>query len=157
MRRQFHPILLDHMRRDERIWVATADLGYGMWNAIRAEFPNRWINVGVSEQLLLGVGVGLAEEGKIPVCSSITPFLLYRGAEWIRNYLEHEGAKVKLCAFGRDDDYHEDGFTHYAGDDRAFLSLFPRIRCFWPELDNLAEATQDWLYHDGPSYLNLRR
>ncbi len=164
MRRQFHPILLDHMRRDNRIWVLTADLGFGFLDAIRDEFPNRFCNVGASESLLLGTAVGLSHDGLIPVAYSITSFLIYRPAEWIRNYLDHEGAAVKMVGGGRgsadhsQEDYAEDGVSHWAGDDRAFLSLFPCIKGYWPDgVDDLATATQEWLHHAGPSYLNLRR
>ncbi len=161
MRRDFHPILLDHMRRDPRIWLITPDLGYKMLDSVFAEFPDRCHNVGAAEQLALGVAVGLADEDKIPVVYSITPFLLYRPAEWIRNYLQHENANVKLLAAGRyengTEDYSADGHTHHAGGDREFLSLFPAIRGFWPDtVADLPRVTEEWLT-PGPAYLNLRR
>ncbi len=161
MRRDFHPILLDHMRRDPRIWLVTPDLGYRMLDSIFAEFPDRAINCGAAEQLALGIAVGLADEGKIPVVYSITPFLLYRPAEWIRNYLQHENANVKLLAAGRHEGDHDcygnDGFTHKAEGDRAFLSLFPNIRGYWPDtVADLPRVTEEWLT-PGPAYLNLRR
>lgn len=162
MRRDFHPLLLDHMRKDERIVVLVADLGYKMFDQIAAEFPNRFYNVGAAEQLALGVAVGLADEGKIPIVYSITPFLLYRPAEWIRNYLDYEKANVKLLAAGRyengKEDYGHDGHSHWSQGDRAFLSLFPNIIGFWPNtVAELPTVTEQWLYHKGPAYLNLRR
>jgi transketolase len=158
MRREFHPILLQHMRQDPRIHVLTWDLGYGMFNAISAEFPERFHNVGASEQLLVGAGVGLALAGKIPVCFSITPFLLGRPFEWHRNYIDHEGIPVKLLGGGRGGDYSEDGMTHHAYDDREIVSIFPRIISFWPEtVAELPEVTEQWLYNEKPSYLNLKR
>lgn len=157
MRRDFHPILLDHMRRDPRVWLITPDLGYKMLDTCFAEFPDRSINCGAAEQLALGIAVGLADEGKIPVVYSITPFLLFRPAEWIRNYLNHERANVKLLAAGRDWDYQNDGFTHWAHDDKAFLSLFPQIRGYWPDtVADLPRVAEEWL-KEGPAYLNLRR
>ncbi len=161
MRRDFHPILLDHMRRDPRIWLICPDLGYRMLDACFAEFPDRCVNVGAAECLALGAAVGLADEGKIPMVYSITPFLLYRPAEWLRNYLDHEHANVKLLAAGRYEDgkdcYDHDGFTHHAKGDREFLSLFPNIRGFWPDtVADLPRVTEEWLT-PGPAYLNLRR
>lgn len=161
MRRDFHPLLLDHMRRDSRIWLITPDLGFKMLDACFAEFPDRCWNVGAAEQLALGAAVGLADEGKIPVVYSITPFLLYRPAEWIRNYLQHEGANVKLLAAGRCENGHEcydrDGFTHHGVGDREFLSLFPAIRGYWPtSVEELPAVTEQWL-QPGPAYLNLKR
>ena len=78
MRRCFADILYQHMARNKDIWVLTADLGYKMWDMIRDDYPKRFINVGASEQAMMGMAVGLALEGKVPIVYSITPFLLYR-------------------------------------------------------------------------------
>jgi transketolase len=112
-RRLFADLLYEEMKKDERIWLITADLGFMMYNEIRKDFPGRIINVGAAEQLMLGVGVGLALQGKRPFCYSITPFLLYRPLEWIRNYLAHERVEVKLVGSGLEDDYKHDGFSHH--------------------------------------------
>lgn len=157
-RRNFHPILLNHMRKDPRIVVLTADLGYGMWTQIEKEFPDRFVNVGAAEQLLIGAGVGLALSGKISVCFSMPPFLLYRSAEFIRNYLNHEKIPVKLVGGGRNSDYEHQGFTHYAGDDIDILRIFPNIEAFWPNSsEEMERDVGKWLYNGKPSYLNLKR
>lgn len=146
------------MSRDDRIFVLTADLGYKMWDNIRRDYPHRFYNVGVSEQLLIGAGIGLAQSGKIPVCFSITPFLLKRPFEWIDNYLEHEHAPVKLLGGGRDKDYHEDGYSHDASNAKSILDIWPHIRQFWPEnMEELREDVREWLYCDGPAFLSLKR
>lgn len=158
MRRQFHPILLKYMREDKRIHVVTGDLGYKMFDAIQEEFPDRFHNVGAREQLAAGVCVGLAMSHKIPVFYSITPFALWRPAEWLRNYLNHEKWPVKICGGGRGQDYIHDQFTHFCGDDKDILAALPNIRGFWPEsIDDLSWATEEWLYHNEPAYLNLKR
>ena len=166
MRRDFHPILLDYMKKDDRICIVVADLGYKMMDNIFTEFPDRCWNVGACEQLMLGAAVGLAEEGLIPVTYTITPFY-WRAAEWIRNYLDHERVPVKMigaCRGGMTpegkafEDYHHDGFTHHAADDVKLFSCFPNVSTFWPDtVADLPKATEKWLYNDGPSYLNLRR
>lgn len=162
MRRDFHPLLLAHMRANPRIWLIVPDLGYRMLDTCFAEFPERCHNVGAAEQAAMGIAVGLADEGLIPVVYSITPFLLYRPAEWIRNYLGRENAGVKLLAAGRHEggveDYAHDGFTHHAKGDAEFLALFPDIACYWPAtVDDLQSDVDDWLLKPGPAYLNLRR
>lgn len=161
MRRDFHPILLDHMRRDPRIWLIVPDLGYRMLDACFSEFPDRCWNCGAAEQAALGIAVGLADEGKTPIVYSITPFITFQPASWIRNYLHHENANVKLLAAGRHENgkecYDHDGFTHHAQGDREFLALFPNIRAYWPEtVADLPSVTEQWL-QPGPAYLNLRR
>lgn len=158
MRRTFHPLLLAAMRADPRIHLLTADLGYGMWDAIRAEFPDRYLNVMADEQLLLGTACAWATEGRIPVAYSITPFLLKRPFEWIDHYLNHEGIPVKLLGGGRLREYREDGHTHDCSDDRAIMALWPRITPFWPADEAaLPAAVAAWLATPGPSYLNLSR
>ena len=104
----FAAALHDEMEKDDRIWLLTGDLGYGMLDQIRDDFPERYLNVGASEQLLIGAGVGLALSGKIPFCYSITTFLIYRAFEWHRNYLNHEKIPVMLIGSGYEDDYSHD-------------------------------------------------
>lgn len=158
MRREFHPLLLEYMRKDERIVVIVGDLGFGMWDKIKEEFPTRFFNANAAEQAMLGMGVGFALEGFIPVCYSITPFLLYRPAEFIRNYLNHEQIPVKLLGGGRSKDYHDEGFTHYCGDDIDLMGTWPNIRAYWPKsVADLPAVTDEWLYNNRPAYLNLKR
>ena len=158
MRRDFHPILLRHMREDPRIVVLVGDLGYKMFDSIAAEFPNRFWNVGAAEQLLLAAGIGLAEEGKIPVLYSITPFLLKRPIELIDLYVNHESVPVKLLGGGRGKDYHEDGPSHDATGDDTLLNLWPNIHGYWPTtVAELPDVVDTWLNDPAPAYLNLKR
>ena len=75
MRRQFVSYLIDEMRKNDRILLLTGDLGYGLFDDLKQEFPDRFTNVGSCEQLMIGMAVGLSYEGWIPICYSITPFL----------------------------------------------------------------------------------
>ena len=90
MRRDFAKKIYDLMNKDDRIYLITADLGYGVLNDIRRDFPNRSTNVGSCEFLMVGMAIGLEQSGYIPICYSITPFLLYRPFELLRNYLNNE-------------------------------------------------------------------
>src|SRR5258708_5893291 len=96
MRPLFAACLYNHMKKNKDIYVVVNDLGFGMWDNIREDFPDRFINVGAAEQTQIGVGTGLALSGKIPIVYSISTFLLYRPFETIRNYLHHEKIPVKL-------------------------------------------------------------
>lgn len=144
------------MATDSRIFLITADLGYGILDDIRRDFPDRAVNVGSCEQLMIGTAVGLANSGFVPVCYSITPFLLYRPFEMIRNYVNHEKLNVKLVGSGRDKDYAHDGITHWAEDDLAIMKCLSNISLFKPK-----ELTEDvfktFLFSDKPTYLNLSR
>jgi transketolase len=158
MRRTFADLVYEEMQRRPEIYVLTGDLGYMMWDSIRNDFSNRFYNVGCAEQLLMGCGVGLALEGKLPIVYSITPFLLYRPFEFIRNYLHHENVNVKLAGSGRGQDYYKDGFSHWAEEDRQILSVFPNIKVFYPETtEDLKVCFCEFLNCSEPSYINLKR
>jgi len=159
MRKQFSELLHEMMSEDEKIVLLTGDLGYGLWDRIRIDYPSRFYNVGSSEQLMMGMAVGMAMENKIPVVYSITSFLLYRPFEYIRNYLEHEGWPVKLIGGGRDRDYGYLGFSHWAEEDKQVMTCLPNIDSYWPddigEMSLIAgKAIKDT---SGPSYINLKR
>ena len=81
MRAVFAKNIHSEMKKNSDIWVIVNDLGYKMWDDVRRDFPERFINTGAAEQSMIGIAVGLALEGKIPVVYSITTFLLYRPFE----------------------------------------------------------------------------
>jgi len=158
MRRHFVKLIKEKMNEDEKIHLITADLGYGMFNDFDDLYKDRFHNVGAAEQLMVGCAIGLAQEGKIPLCYSITPFLLYRPFELIRNYLQHERCNVKLIGAGRDNDYSHDGISHWAHDDEDIIGRFFSIDIYKPrDNDELDGCFNKMLYSGAPSYLNLRR
>jgi len=138
--------------------LITADLGYGMFDKIRDNIPDQYFNVGASELLAVTTAVGMAEEGKVPFVYSITPFLLFRGAEGIRNYINHEQVPVNLIASGRDQDYEHDGFSHFAGDDKKLMEVFPNIQPYWPMTKSDMKYIVNWCVTTPvPKYINLKR
>ena len=155
-RREFVNLIINEMNKNEKIFLLTGDLGFGLFDDIRKKFPNRFINVGSCEQLMIGLAVGLSYEGWIPLCYSITPFLLYRPFEFIRNYLNHELANVKLVGGGRDKDYKNLGFSHWAEDDVKIISSLENIEIYKPEKMS-SEIFNDFIYNNKPSYINLIR
>ena len=158
MRRYFANLLHEKMKKDKEIVVLTADLGYGLWDKIRDDYPERFYNVGSSEHLMMSMATGLTMDGKIPVVYSITPFLLYRPFEVIRNYVDHERIPVKLVGGGRDQDYGYLGFSHWAEDDKRIMSCFDNIGVFHPEDESeLYNMFDFFIESQVPQYLNLRR
>ncbi len=158
MRGHFVYELYNHMVKDEKIFVITADLGYGMFDKIRDDFPDRFLNTGAAEQAAMGIAVGLAEEGKIPVIYSITTFLLYRPYETIRNYIDHEQIPVKLIGGGRDKDYSHDGWSHHSTDAKKVLDAFPNITKRFPDSkEEMVQLTKQVLYSGKSEFLSLKR
>lgn len=158
MRQVFFKALHDQMAKNEDIFFITGDLGYFLADSIRLDFGNRFINTGAAEQTMMGVAVGLALEGKIPFVYSITPFLLYRPFETIRNYINHEKIPVKMIGSGRDKDYSHDGPSHWAEDDRKVMSNWPAINAYWPvQNEVINDLVAKAVNHKEPYYINLKR
>ena len=158
MRRDFAKLVYEEMKVNQDIYVITGDLGYGLWDNVKEDFPSRFYNVGSSEMAMMGMAVGLAMDGKIPYVYSITPFVLYRPFEMIRNYLDHEKIPVNLIGGGRDKDYGYLGFSHWSEDDKIIMQSFEKVVKFHPENDiQLNEAFQVSLQKKFPTYINLRR
>ena len=84
-RQKFKELFTEEMKQNDNIILLVGDVGYKIFDHLREEFPSRVINAGASEQLMIGMAAGLAMDGKIPVCYSITPFVLYRPFEFLRN------------------------------------------------------------------------
>lgn len=158
MRGYFAYFIWQEMKKNKNIYVLVNDLGFGMWDRVRKDFPDRFINVGAAEQSQLGLAVGLALEGKIPVCYSITSFLLFRPFEIIRNYIDFEKIPVKLIAAGRDKDYLHDGFSHWAQEDKQILNIFKNIKAVWPkDKKEISNLVKQMLKSNKPWYINLSR
>jgi len=157
VRKKFINLLYKEMKINEKIVVILGDLGYGHFDKIRKEFPDRVFNPGAAEQLMLAMAVGLSLEGKIPVCYSMTPFVIYRPFEVIRTYIDYEKIPVILAAAGRDKDYASAGWSHWATDDKEHLSGFKNIAKSWFNEHELEENFENIIETQVPYYVNLSR
>lgn len=158
MRSKFAEEVYAQMEKNKKIWLITGDLGYKMWDRVRLDFPDRFINVGAAEQAMIGIAVGLSLRGMIPIVYSITTFLLYRPFETIRNYLNFEGIPVKLIGSGRNKDYLLDGFSHWADEDKKIMKILSNIESRWPKSEaELPSIVKEMIKSKKPWYINLKR
>ena len=158
MRRDFADLLHIEMSINPDIYLITGDLGYGLWDKVRDDYPDRFFNVGSSEMAMMGMAIGLAMDGKIPYVYSITPFAIYRPFEMIRNYLDHENIPVNIIGGGRDKDYGYLGFSHWSHDDKRIMGVFDNVKSFYPEyISDLNTAMSYSLSKKHPTYINLKR
>lgn len=150
--------LYNQMLKNNNIWVVVGDLGYKMFDFIRRDFSNRFINVGSAEQAMIGIAIGLALQNKIPFVYSITPFLIYRPFETLRNYLHHEKIAIRMVASGRNKDYRHDGISHWAQEDKKLMSILKNIEARWPQTnEEIPRLVREMVNIDKPWYINLRR
>ena len=156
MRKEFAHLLHTEMNTNLDIYLITGDLGYGLWDKVKNDYPDRFYNVGSSEMAMMGATIGLAMDGKIPIVYSITPFAIYRPFEFIRNYLHHERIPVKILGGGRNKDYGYLGFSHWAEEDIDVLSVLNNIKLYKPK-EFTIDIFKEFLYNTFPSYLNLSK
>ncbi len=132
MRAAFVQTLIELADADSRILLLTGDLGYSVLEPFAARFPNRFFNVGVAEQNMVGVATGLAEGGFIPFVYSIVTFAALRPYEFIRNGPVLHQLPVRIVGVGGGFEYGHAGPTHYGLEDIAIMRAQPGITCIAP-------------------------
>ena len=120
MRKRFYGLAADALDEDERVAMVFAEIGVG-------EMPKhpRMFNVGIREQLMIGVAAGLALEGYRPVVHSYTPFVVERPYEQIKLDLGHQDVGAVLVSTGASYDSAYSGRTHQAPEDVAVMAALP--------------------------------
>jgi len=156
LRAAFVRALVDAAEHDETVVLLTADLGFMALEPFRDRFPDRFYNVGVAEQNMVGVATGLAEAGFTPYCYSIVPFAVLRPFEFIRNGPVAHKLPVRIAGVGGGLEYGKNGPTHYGTEDVGAMRLLPGMAVVAPadpaQTATAMAALADW---PGPAYLRL--
>jgi len=121
MRKAFINTLIKEAEKDKRIFLLTGDLGFSVLEEFQKKFPDRFFDMGVAEQNMIGVAAGLALSGKIVFAYSIVPFVTMRCFEQIRNDLCYQNLNVRLIGIGGGVAYGTAGATHYALEDVSIM------------------------------------
>jgi transketolase len=156
MRERFASVTSRLLREDPHPAVVLADIGVAQfWRAMRRH-PDRVINVGIREQLLIGVASGLALAGMRPIAHSYAPFLVQRPFEQIKLDLAHQGVGAVLVSIGASYDASGEGRTHQAPEDVAMLATLPGWEIHVPGHPDEAELLlRHAVAGDGNVYLRL--
>jgi transketolase len=158
MRTAFIEGLLALAEDDPAIWLLNADLGFSVLEVFRDRFPDRYVNVGVAEQNMIGVAAGLAMSGCKVFVYSIGNFPTQRCLEQIRVDVCYHRAHVVVVAVGGGFSYGSQGYTHHAIEDLAVMRSLPGMRVAAPADPH---ETRSLLGHlaavPGPGYLRLGR
>lgn len=156
MRTAFVTTLVDLARRDDRIVLLTGDLGFMALEPFRDAFPDRFVNMGVAEQNMIGVATGLADAGFVPFCYSIVPFAVFRPYEFIRDGPVLHGLPVRIVGMGGGFEYGTAGPTHYGLEDVGAMQLLQDMAVVAPadpaQAATAVAALGQW---PGPAYLRL--
>ena len=158
MRNAFVRALQIAARADPRLVLLTGDLGYKIFDGFAAEFPGRFINVGVAEANLIGASAGLALGGLRPFAYSIAPFATLRCLEQIRNDVCYPHLPVTIVGVGGGYSYGHNGPTHHALEDVAIMRVLPNMTVVCPGDPVETEvAVRAVAVEAGPTYLRLGR
>jgi transketolase len=156
MRAEFADELLALARTDPRIVLLTGDLGFAVLEPFAHEFPDRFFNVGVAEQNMLGIATGMAEAGYIPFAYSIATFASMRGYEFLRNGAALHELPVRVVGMGGGLDYGHNGVTHYALEDVGIMRVQPSVTVVAPaDAEQARVALRATSELTGPVYFRL--
>jgi len=148
------------MRENNKIFFTSADFGSPVLDKIRADFPDRFVNVGIAEQNLINISAGLALEGYTVFAYAIAPFITMRCFEQIRVSLallsEVRPMNVNLIGVGAGYSYVVSGPTHQCYEDITLMRALPNFQVLSPADHVSADALFDKCIGTlGPKYLRF--
>lgn len=152
--KSFFEVLLELGEADPNVFVVSQDMG--SVGPFAQRFPERAIDVGITEQNLVGVAAGLAIRGKLPFVYGMAPFVTMRAFEQIRTDLAYNGRNVKILAVFTGLAAGAWGATHHALEDIALMRAIPGMTVIAPaDMHETERAVRAAAAHPGPVYLRL--
>ncbi len=157
MRDTFARTLYQVGRQDPRVFIVVADISpAGSMAKFREEFPERFVNVGVAEQSMIGLCAGLALRGCKPFAYTIATFSLYRPFEQVRDDLCYQNVPATVVGIGGGVTYSTLGGTHHSQEDIAVMGAIPNMAIIAPcDPSETEAATWACVARNGPTYLRL--
>ncbi len=158
MRNTFANVFYEEAKKDPRLCVVVADISpAGSMEKLRKEYPKRFINTGVAEQIMIGMCAGMAMRGLRPFAYTIATFALFRPYEFVRDDLCYQGLPVTVVGVGGGVTYSTLGGTHHAMEDVAIATAMPGMSVIAPcDPEETKAATQYCVGQtEGPVYLRL--
>ena len=138
--------------------VISGDLGKSTGASAFEVFPERYFNLGISEQDMIGTAAGLASAGKIPIVSTYAIFLVGRAWEQIRNSVARDSLNVKMLATHGGISPYADGASHQCFEDIAIMRCIPGVTVVVPaDISELRHAARAAVETSGPFYIRLPR
>ncbi len=154
MRYPFGLKVAELVKKDKKIFVLACDIGYGVFDKLREENPDNFINTGIAEQATIGMAAGMAMEGLKPIVYTITPFLLERPFEQIKLDIVQQKQNVKLVGYGS---YNIMGPSHIALNVKKECDILG-IDCIQPK--NSEETVKEFeriMEEDKPYFMSLKK
>lgn len=143
----------------ENMVVLDADLaGATKTSLFKKKFPERFFDMGIAEQDMMGTAAGLALGGKIPFASTFAVFASGRAYDQVRNTICYGNLNVKIAATHAGITVGEDGATHQALEDISLMRGLPNMQVFSPSDDKQTKwIIEEAIKREGPMYIRLSR
>lgn len=144
---------------NKNVVVLDADLSKSTkTNVFAKAYPERFINVGIAEQNLMGVAAGMAAAGKLPFVSSFAMFAVGRAFEQVRNSIAYPRLNVKIVASHAGLTVGEDGATHQSIEDISLMRTLPNMTVIVPaDATETKKAIEFAAQYEGPVYIRVGR
>lgn len=144
---------------DERIVVLDADISKSTNTfQFKERFPERFFNIGVAEQNMVGIAAGLATTGLLPFASTFAIFLSMRACEQVRTSVAYPNLNVKLIATSAGVEIGMDGVTHQGVEDLSIMRTISNMIVLSPSDPVTTMLATKALYaYEGPAYMRLNR
>ena len=155
----YSSVLEELAAQDQRVCAVINDsLSSARLKDFKTKYPDRFINVGIAEQNLVGVGCGLANSGMIPYLCAASCFLTARAMEQIKVDLAYSKTNVRLCAMSPGMAYGQLGPTHHSIEDLAWMRVLPNLTVIVPADPVEPAAVMRYsLVPEGPMFLRIAR
>lgn len=158
MRKAFIEKLTELALKDDKIILIVGDVGFSYIEEFGEQFPNQFLNAGVTEQSMMGLAAGMALAGWKPYVYSMIPFVLMRNYEQLRNDVCYHNANVKVIGVQGSKHYKFLGFSHNIepGEDLKLLAPLPNIGAYIPASPEMVKEYMQMAYNDPrPAYFRL--
>lgn len=151
--------IVEAARKNSNVVALTADLAGSLkLQQFIKEFPERFIQVGIAEANMIGIGAGLTIGGKIPYTTTFANFSTGRVYDQIRQSVAYSGKNVKICASHAGLTLGEDGATHQILEDIGLMKMLPGMTVIVPcDYAQTKAATEAIAEYQGPVYLRFGR
>ena len=158
MRREFAKLCLETVKNDSKSVVMVGDISHFLLRETEQVAPDRFYNIGICEQSMVGMASGMAIEGMRPIIHTIAPFLVERAFEQIKNDIGYQNTEVTIVTVGGTYDYSDLGCTHHCYGDVAMMRLIPNMQVFEPSTPQEFRTLFEKTWGNGlPKYFRLSK
>lgn len=149
--------LVPYFRKDPRYYLLVCDMGFGVIDKMREEFPKRIINCGIMEQGTVGIASGMSISGLVPIVYSIVNFLAFRALEQVRNDVILQKLNVKFIATGVNDYFKFLGPSHCCAQDDIKAMELVKMKVYDPYTDKqpFDRLVNEWITSKEAGYIRV--